>query len=168
MRLSVVPAFVVMMMTQTLIADTVETQGGDRGRLLVVALVGLGLVVAAVKRRGDEPDDEAGDAIDRIEVSTDDERAHADTGASDIDRVGNDERADGDGDDDEQEETASGEADADGEEEDERDRDDDEDVTVEVTDRVSRFSDVDAVDWVMVLAAGVRAMREELDARRGD
>lgn len=145
-------------MFRTLIAETVESEGGDRGLLILVALVAFGLVVAALRRRGGE--EEEGDAIDRIEVSSEDERGTADTSESGIDRVSDEgtdyaeqsppEGGDDDGSEDEGEEDAG--------------------VSVEVSDGSarSRFDDLDAVDWVMVLATGVRAMREELQNRRAD
>jgi hypothetical protein len=143
-------------MFRTLIAETVESEGGDRGLLILVALVAFGLVVAALRRRGGE---EEGDAIDRIEVSGEDERGTADTSGSGIDRVSDEgtdyaEQSPPEGGDDEGE---------DGDEEDAG-------VSVEVSEggARSRFDDLDAVDWVMVLATGVRAMREELQNRRAD
>jgi len=152
-------------MLPTLIADTVDADGGDRGLMLAAALVALALVVAGLRRRGGDAEaDEETDAIDRIEVSGDDERASADTAASGIDRVGDD---DSDGTDDADDGGAAEEGAVDDGDDDDDDTDDD-GVTVDVTDTASRFGGVDAVDWVMVLAAGVRAMREELEERRTD
>lgn len=143
-------------MFRTLIAETVESEGGDRGLLILVALVAFGLVVAALRRRGGE--EEEGDAIDRIEVSSEDERGTADTSESGIDRV-SDEGTD-----------YAEQSPPEGEDEDQDEDEEDAGVSVEVSEggARSRFDDLDAVDWVMVLATGVRAMREELQNRRAD
>ena len=158
MRLSVRPPFVPTMF-RTLIAETLEGEGGDRGLLMLVALVALGLVAAALRRRGGEK--EEADAIDRIEVSSEDERGTADTSGSGIDRV-SDEGTD-----------YAQQSPPEGGEEDEAEEESEEEtagVPVDIASESarSRFADVDAVDWVMVLAAGVRAMREELQSRRAD
>jgi len=159
-------------MFPTLIADTVDADGGgDRGLMLAAALVALALVVAGLRRRGgDAETDEETDAIDRIEVSGDDEHASTDTAAGGIDRVGDDDSGGTDDVDDggAAEERAVDDGDGDDGDGDGDDDTDDDGVTVDVTDTASRFGGVDAVDWVMVLAAGVRAMREELEERRTD
>jgi len=122
-------------MLRTLVAETVDREDG--GNRGLVALVSLlALAVVVVALRRRGGSDSASDGIDHVDVTSEDERGTIERGS--VDRVSTDDDASTSGD-------TGGNAD--------------------VRISRSRLDDLDVVDWLMVLASGIRAMREELDTR---